>query len=108
MVVVAEYRAWRFLGHLQASQRAPEGHGCSSIKLGGENDSVNSDRLDTPWTSHQATWRKVMLGRRALLIVSMAGAACLVVGVGGWAGYTSWLALAALGLAFALFRIAPQ
>ena len=49
-----------------------------------------------------------MLGRRALLIVSMAGAACLVVGVGGWAGYTSWLALAALGLAlqsvFALFE----
>ena len=46
-----------------------------------------------------------MLGRRALLIVSMAGAACLVAGVGGWAGYTSWLALAALGLALQLFAL---
>ena len=29
----------------------------------------------------------------------------MVVGVGGWVGYTSWLALAALGLALQLFAL---
>jgi hypothetical protein len=46
-----------------------------------------------------------MLGRRMLLIVCMAGAACFVVGVGGWTEHNYWLALAALGLALQLFAL---
>jgi hypothetical protein len=42
-----------------------------------------------------------MLGRHILLIASIAGAACLVVGVGGRTGHNYWLALAALGLVWA-------